>query len=34
MITRLKSYVSYENEAIFGAALALMFCGAVILAFM
>jgi len=34
MIQRIKPYISYENEAIFIAALALLFCGAVILGFM
>jgi len=34
MITRIKPYISYENEAIFIAALAFLFCGAVILGFM
>jgi hypothetical protein len=34
MIHRIGSYFSYENEAIFVAALAFVFCGAVILGFM
>jgi hypothetical protein len=31
---RIRSYVSYGNEAAFAAALAFLFCGAVILGFM
>ena len=34
MIQRIRSYISYENEAILVAALAFLFCGAVILGFM
>lgn len=34
MLKRLGSYVSYENEALAVAALAFLFCGAVILGFM
>ena len=34
MVQRIRSYISYENEAVFVAALAFMFCGAVILGFM
>jgi hypothetical protein len=34
MVQRIRSYISYENEAIFVAALAFLFCGAVILGFM
>lgn len=34
MIQRIRSYISYESEAIFAAALAFLFCGAVILGFM
>ena len=34
MIERLRSYVSFENEALLVAALALLFCVAVILGFM
>jgi len=33
MTERLMSYLSYENEAIFIAAVALLFCGAVVLGF-
>jgi len=34
MMTRIKSYISFENEAHAVAGLALLFCGAVILGFM
>jgi hypothetical protein len=34
MIERIRPYISYENEAIFVAALALLFGGAVVLGFM
>jgi hypothetical protein len=34
MLKRLGSYVSYENEALAVAALAFLFCGAVILGVM
>jgi hypothetical protein len=34
MIQRIRSYISYENEAIFVAALAFLFCAAVILGLM
>jgi hypothetical protein len=34
MVQRIRSYISYENEAIFAAALAFLFCGAVILGVM
>jgi hypothetical protein len=34
MIERLISHITYENEAIFVAALAFLFCGAVILGVM
>jgi hypothetical protein len=34
MAQRIRSYISYENEALFAAALAVLFCGAVILGFM
>jgi hypothetical protein len=34
MIQRMRSYISYENEALFVAAMAFLFCGAVILGFM
>jgi hypothetical protein len=34
MIEKIRSYVSYENEALVVAALAFMFCGAVILGYM
>jgi len=34
MMTRIKSYISFENEALAVAGLALLFCGAVILGFM
>ena len=34
MVQRIGSYISYENEAFFAAALAFLFCGAVILGFM
>jgi hypothetical protein len=34
MVKRIRSYVSYENEALFAAALAFQFCGAMILGFM
>jgi hypothetical protein len=30
MIQSIRSYISYENEALFAAALAFLFCGAVI----
>jgi hypothetical protein len=34
MVQRIRSYISYENEALFIAAMAFLFCGAVILGFM
>jgi hypothetical protein len=34
MIQRIRSYISYESEALIAAALAFLFCGAVILGFM
>ena len=34
MLKRIGSYISYENEALVVAALAFVFCGAVILGFM
>jgi hypothetical protein len=34
MVQRVWSYLSYENEAIFVAALAFLFCGAVTLGFL
>ena len=34
MLQKVKSYISYENEALVVAALAFLFCGAVILGFM
>jgi hypothetical protein len=34
MTGRIWSYFSYENEALFTTALAILFCGAVILGFM
>jgi hypothetical protein len=34
MVQRIRSYISYENEALFVAAMAFLFCGAVILGFM
>jgi hypothetical protein len=34
MVQRIRSYISYENEALFVAALAFLFCGAVILGLM
>jgi hypothetical protein len=34
MMKRLKSYISYENEVSLVAALAFVFCGAVLLGFM
>jgi hypothetical protein len=34
MFKRMKSYVSFENEALAIAGLAFLFCGAVILGFM
>ena len=34
MIKRIKSYVSFENEALSVAGLAFLFCGAVIMGFM
>jgi hypothetical protein len=33
MIERIWSYFSYENEALFITAMAILFCGAVILGF-
>ena len=33
MTERLMSYLSYENEAMFIAAVVLLFCGAVVLGF-
>ena len=34
MIKRIKSYVSFENEALIVAGLAFLFCGAMIMGFM
>jgi len=34
MLKRIASYISYESEALVVAALAFVFCGAVILGFM
>ena len=34
MVQRIRSYISYENEAVFVAAMAFLFCGAVILGVM
>jgi len=34
MIERMRSYISFENEALLVAALAFLFCGAVSLGFM
>jgi hypothetical protein len=34
MIQRIRSYLSFENEALLVAALAFLFCGAVVLGFM
>jgi hypothetical protein len=34
MLQKVRSYISYENEVLVVAALALLFCGAVILGFM
>jgi hypothetical protein len=34
MAQRIRSSISFENEALFVAALAFLFCGAVILGFM
>ena len=34
MVQRIGSYISYENKALFVAALAFLFCGAVILGIM
>jgi hypothetical protein len=34
MVQRIRSYISYENETLFAAALAFLFCGAVILGVM
>ncbi len=34
MLKRFRPYISYENEALVVAALAFVFCGAVILGFM
>lgn len=34
MFERIKSYVSFENEALVMAGLAFLFCGAVVLGFM
>lgn len=34
MLKRMRSYVSFENEALVVAGLAFLFCGAVILGFM
>ena len=34
MLERLRLYISFENEALVIAALAFLFCGAVILGFM
>jgi hypothetical protein len=34
MLKRIRSYVSYENEALVVAGLAFLFCGAVIMGFM
>jgi hypothetical protein len=33
MIQRIRSYPTYENEALFVATMAFLFCGAVILGF-
>jgi hypothetical protein len=34
IMQRIRSYLSFESQALFAAALALLFCGAVILGFM
>ncbi len=34
MFKRMRSYISFENEALLVAALAFLFCGAVVLGFM
>jgi hypothetical protein len=34
MVQRIRSYISYENEALVVAALAFLFCGAVIAGFL
>jgi len=34
MLKRIRSYVSFENEALVVAGLAFLFCGAVIMGFM
>jgi hypothetical protein len=34
MLKRMRSYVSFENEALVVAGLAFLFCGAVIMGFM
>jgi hypothetical protein len=34
MAQRIRSYISYENEALFVTALAFLFCGAVIVGFL
>jgi hypothetical protein len=34
MLQKVRSYISYENEALIVAALAFLFCGAVSLGFM
>ena len=34
MVQRIRSYISFQNEALFVAALAFLFCGGVILGFM
>jgi hypothetical protein len=34
MLQKVRSYISYENEALVVAALAFLFCGAVTLGFM
>ncbi len=34
MVQKIRSYISFENEALFVAALAFLFCGAVILGLM
>ena len=34
MVQRMRSYLSYENEALFVVALAFVFCGGVVLGFL
>jgi hypothetical protein len=34
MLQKVRSYISYENEVLVVAALAFLFCGAVVLGFM